>query len=488
MREVFKILCFLLLIFGVGVKGNAQTYTFDLARPGCTGTWFDGACWNRQNNISVPALCSSSIADIPTLSGGQGTCQRVVVVTGNVTFIGNVTLGGPLREIEVRDGATLTITGNVVIQGNQNITLETINGGKINILGTSGIALNAGASTVLNINGDTSGSVTSTTIDFANNVTLNVNVGGELLVPGNTFVTGKEVELNITGFFRTTSFKITGNDTRLNVNTPGIVVVDQDFELTGQSGVSVSGTSEVEVGGDIKIAPNTEFDVEPTASFRVCGTYSTNPSVPALIANQVEFGNCRILPVDYAHFEVVQFPNRASTLLKWTTAKEENNAYFEVERSLAGIQHFKVIGQVPGMGWTDASSAYVFEDSSLPLSGGDVYYRLRQVDIDGKYSLSKVLKLRVQGVNSTRGIWRVHPNPVAGESPKLSLVEASAYTDGPIQIRLIHVSSVMQKAELQSIDQLNESFPSLFAKMPKGLILLEISWASQVEQIKIMKK
>lgn len=297
-------------------------------------------------------------------------------------------------------------------------------------------------------------------------------------------VSGKEVELNIRGFFRTDNFTITGNDTRLNVNDPGIVVVDEDFDVTGQGGVVVGGSSQVEVGGLIKVTNNTVFEVEETGFFRACGTHESNQTVPP----GVTIGGCRILPVDYTKFEVVQSPNRASTLLRWTTAKEENNEYFEVERSLAGIQDFKVIGQVPGMGWTDTPSEYTFEDRSLPLAGGDVFYRLRQVDFDGKYSFSKAIKVRVQGVNSTRGIWRVHPNPVAGESPKLSLVEASAYTDGPIQIRLIHVSSVMQKAELQSIDQLNESFPQLFSKMPNGLILLEISWGNQVEQIKIMKK
>jgi hypothetical protein len=303
MKEVFKISFFLLLIFGVGVKGNAQTYTFDASRPGCNGLWGTVACWEKVNNDSPPG-CPSGISEIPNLTGSTG-CRVFVTITDDVTFPGNVTLGGTLAEIEVQNGAVFT---------------------------------------------------------------------------------------------------------------------------------------------------------------------------------------CRILPVDYTQFEVVQSPNSASTLLRWTTAKEENNEYFEVERSLAGIQDFKVIGQVPGMGWTDAPSEYTFEDRSLPLAGGDVFYRLRQVDFDGKYSLSKVIKVRVQGVNSTRGIWRVHPNPVAGESPKLSLVEATAYTDGPIQIRLIHVSSVTQKADLQGIDQLNESFPSLFAKMPNGLILLEISWGNQVEQIKIMKK
>jgi hypothetical protein len=601
MREVFKISFFLLLIFGVGVKGNAQTYTFDLARPNCNGAWLDGDCWNRQNNIDVPTGCFSSPADIPTLSGGTGTCQRFVVVTGNVTLLGNVTLGGPLNEIEVRDGATLTITGNVVIQANQNITLETINGGNINILGTSGIALSAGASTVLNINGDNTGGVTTPTMNLANDATIQVNDGGRLNISGNLIQTGQTTgninisggqvnvggsyilnqgnnstpktvvnanitdngslnvtglldmqndtrisisgdnsgtleigsidlgqraiidvleggrlvsngdtkysgnnsEINVSGYFNTQSVTVTGGSGKqLNVNGNGNVLIEGDVTIGGTAQITFGGNSSVYIEGDVIASGSDKLIIRDNAKVAVCGEDTDTDPPPAAINKEdlVEcldpnncpdggyYVNCRVLPVDYTHFEVVQSPNRASTLLKWTTAKEENNAYFEVERSLAGIQDFKVIGQVPGMGWTDAPSEYTFEDRSLPLAGGDVFYRLRQVDFDGKYSLSKVIKVRVQGVNSTRGIWRVHPNPVAGESPKLSLVEATAYTDGPIQIRLIHVSSVTQKADLQGIDQLNESFPSLFAKMPNGLILLEISWVNQVEQIKIMKK
>lgn len=478
MREVFKISFLLLLIFGVGVKGNAQIYTYNPSRPSCDGTW-NGDCWDRVNNFTG----CTSISLVPNLSPSGGTpCPVEVFVNHNVTRLGDAVFGSTFNKIVVGNNATLTITGDVTISQNRTITFETVGGGKIDIQGS--ISLNAGTSTVLNINGDKSGGVIANGIDFANNVTVNVNEGGTLLIPGETMVSGKEVELNIRGFFRTDNFTITGNDTRLNVNDPGIVVVDEDFDVTGQGGVVVGGSSQVEVGGLIKVTNNTVFEVEETGFFRACGTHESNQTVPP----GVTIGGCRILPVDYTKFEVVQSPNRASTLLRWTTAKEENNEYFEVERSLAGIQDFKVIGQVPGMGWTDTPSEYTFEDRSLPLAGGDVFYRLRQVDFDGKYSFSKAIKVRVQGVNSTRGIWRVHPNPVAGESPKLSLVEASAYTDGPIQIRLIHVSSVMQKAELQSIDQLNESFPQLFSKMPNGLILLEISWGNQVEQIKIMKK
>jgi hypothetical protein len=400
-----------------------------------------------------------------------------------------MSLSGPLNEIRVQNGATFTIPGDISILSNQTINFNLIENSAINITGTLNFqGATGGASNVtqLNVKGDGTSYVTTNQLALNNRGRLNIEEGGNFINNGPAAYNGNGSQINVFGFFRTASVDIQGgNNHQLNAFGDAKIIVEGDIDIGGTSDIRFNGNSEIDVGGDIRAVGAAIIRVSDDAKVFHCGDLDGNTEEEG---NGVFLNQCRILPVDYTHFEVVQSPNRASTLLKWTTAKEENNEYFEVERSLAGIQQFKVIGQVAGMGWTDAPSAYVFEDSSLPLAGGDVYYRLRQVDFDGKYSLSKVLKVRVQGVNSTRGIWRVHPNPVAGESPKLSLVEASAYTDGPIQIRLIHVSSVMQKAELQSIDQLNESFPSLFAKMPNGLILLEISWASQVEQIKIMKK
>lgn len=490
MKEVFKISIFLLLIFGVGFKGNAQTYTFDLARPGCNGTWTDADCWEKLNNIDIPSGCSSAgTSVIPNLSGGTGTCQRVVVITGNVTYNGAMTLSGPLNEIRVQNGSVFTIPGNISILANQTINFNLVENSAIDITGTLTFQGATGPQTnvtQLNVKGDGTSYVTTNQLALNNRGRLNIEAGGNFINNGLAAYNGNGSQINVFGFFRTASVDIQGgNNHQLNSFGSASIIVDGDIQIGGTSDIRFNGNSEIDVGGNITANGAAEIRVSDDAIVFYCGS---------LNGNTVEEGNgqflpqCRILPVDYTHFAVVQSPNRASTLLKWITSNEENNAYFEVERSLAGIQQFKVIGQVPGMGWTDAPSAYVFEDSSLPLAGGDVYYRLRQVDFDGKYSLSKVLKVRIQGVNSTRGIWRVHPNPVAGESPKLSLIEASANTDGPIQIRLIHASAITRQAELQDIDQLNESFPSLFAKMPNGLIFLEIRWGTKVEMIKIMKK
>lgn len=88
-------------------------------------------------------------------------------------------------------------------------------------------------------------------------------------------------------------------------------------------------------------------------------------------------------------------------LLTWATASETNNHYFSVERSQDG-EHFTSIGRVNGSGTTLTESNYQFLDKTAPK--GLSYYRLVQVDFDGKSDASTTISLRRSstgfGINS----------------------------------------------------------------------------------------
>lgn len=92
-----------------------------------------------------------------------------------------------------------------------------------------------------------------------------------------------------------------------------------------------------------------------------------------------------ILPVELLNFTAEKEGNVSQ--LKWETASEENNNYFNVERLNANGE-FEVIGQVAGHGSTSMYSYYAFVDES-PLSGVN-YYRLAQVDYNGNLSHSEI--------------------------------------------------------------------------------------------------
>ena len=74
-------------------------------------------------------------------------------------------------------------------------------------------------------------------------------------------------------------------------------------------------------------------------------------------------------------------------LLEWETTSETNNSYFEIERS-ANVKEFEKIGHVAGQINSETLVQYSFTDYN-PLNGTN-YYRLRQVDLDGKFEYSKI--------------------------------------------------------------------------------------------------
>jgi hypothetical protein len=140
------------------------------------------------------------------------------------------------------------------------------------------------------------------------------------------------------------------------------------------------------------------------------------------VANFQASGNAQnvlALPVELKDFTTKVLGQ--TVILSFSTASEINNALFEVERSLDGFV-FEKIGEKAGAGNTRTEQYYSFEDVT-PLPGTN-YYRLRQVDTDGKATYSPVRSVVLNGT-PTIGIY---PNPVS-ESMNITLSEAFD-TDG----------------------------------------------------------
>ncbi len=110
------------------------------------------------------------------------------------------------------------------------------------------------------------------------------------------------------------------------------------------------------------------------------------------------------LPVELTGFTATKL--NTESLLKWETASEINNAQFDIERSLDGI-HFEKIGEVAGAGNSNREIAYEFIDAN-PSTGVN-YYRLNQIDFDGRSTLSEIRQLEFE--ESSRSI-NIYPNPV----------------------------------------------------------------------------
>jgi len=113
------------------------------------------------------------------------------------------------------------------------------------------------------------------------------------------------------------------------------------------------------------------------------------------------------LPVVLTAFTAEQ--QGTAAVLRWNTASEQNNAYFDVESGLDG-RTFTPLGQVAGQGTGTGPRTYQFTDEHLArYTTPAVYYRLRQVDADGKATYSPVRALTGHWAGA-EGLY-VAPNP-----------------------------------------------------------------------------
>lgn len=127
-----------------------------------------------------------------------------------------------------------------------------------------------------------------------------------------------------------------------------------------------------------------------------------------------EFRGTNVFPVDLISFDA-HVESRAS-VLSWVTANEVNNSGFEIMRSADG-EHYESIDFVaaqPFPNGPDGRYEYQFIDTEVAW-GGRFYYRLKQVDQDGSYTMSNVVELTIPYEASQVTLLPMYPNPAQVE-------------------------------------------------------------------------
>jgi len=113
-----------------------------------------------------------------------------------------------------------------------------------------------------------------------------------------------------------------------------------------------------------------------------------SPTTKADLLNQIaDFFNLQI-PVEFTSLTANVVDDQVQ--LNWQTATETNNRGFEIERS-ADNKVFAKIGYVPGRGTTTEKSSYSYIDKDA--SEGKLFYRLKQIDLDGTSDYSGVVEV-----------------------------------------------------------------------------------------------
>lgn len=182
-----------------------------------------------------------------------------------------------------------------------------------------------------------------------------------------------------------------------------------------------------------------------------------------------------VLPVTLLQFTAK--PANNGVLVNWTTAAEQNSIYFSVERSADG-SNFTEIARVSAAGKSNRPISYQsFDANPLP---GTSYYRLKQVDLDGKSMLSKVAVVHFTA--DSRFTMNLSPNPVSNFI-KITLASGSKTFDATV----IGMDGKAVISAHGDANRLNGQLNNQLGKLSPGVYLLKIENTAEHYMTKFVK-
>lgn len=171
-----------------------------------------------------------------------------------------------------------------------------------------------------------------------------------------------------------------------------------------------------------------------------------------------------VIPVTITDFTALL--QNESVVINWYATYETNFKEFEIERSTNGTDFLK-IGTVQGKNLAN----YSFTDQNLPQATV-VYYRLKMVDIDGKFEYSKIVPVKLN--NSLKNNILIYPNPVKNVL-KIQLKSVLA-ENSQLQIVDLTGRTVMQSTLKNRSNVITEDV----SKLPAGRYILRILSSAEV--------
>lgn len=179
------------------------------------------------------------------------------------------------------------------------------------------------------------------------------------------------------------------------------------------------------------------------------------------------------LPVELVAFQA-NLEQEGAVKVNWKTLTEFNNDHFIIERSHDGLDWQKIV-TVKGMGSTTETTNYDFMDfSAIP---GLNYYRLIQVDIDGRRTTSEAVTVEINPEYS--GSFLLYPNPTDGKF--------TCYTQlhGEFNLKIINYAGRIVE---QTIIEFNNNPINIdITQLPDGVYTIHLENSDLSENLRLIK-
>lgn len=172
-----------------------------------------------------------------------------------------------------------------------------------------------------------------------------------------------------------------------------------------------------------------------------------------------------VLPVEMIEYNIRK--KDQSIKLSWTTSKEINNDKFEIYRSFDGIK-YDAIGTVEAADNRNEENTYIFPDT--PNASGHIYYYVRQIDLDGKYTDYTILSTYL---SNSVGDFTTFPNPSNSGKFSLNIDEEMLSPNAHFQM-YDHLGKIVVNKKLNGTTSFD------FQNLTPGLYIIKIISGSNI--------
>ncbi len=183
-----------------------------------------------------------------------------------------------------------------------------------------------------------------------------------------------------------------------------------------------------------------------------------------------------VLPVTWLSF-VAKKQSQNFVALAWQVSNEVNNKGFEVEKSEDG-KVFSKIGEVRCLGKSIDLQSYQFLDKLTALM---TFYRIKQIDLDGKVSYSKIVAVQTSTENDT---WEITPNPLTENSK----IHTSLLPNSIVNYQIVTANGSLLQTWQGEINSLNSLLINYLQKIPQGIYFVNIQTEGFSSSQKIVKE
>ena len=185
------------------------------------------------------------------------------------------------------------------------------------------------------------------------------------------------------------------------------------------------------------------------------------------------------LPVYLASF-TAELKGTTAVTLNWATTWQKNASHFVIQRA-TDAKSFDDAGVVFTDGSTGIEQHYTFNDNLNFSNDGLIYYRLKIVDMDGKYGYSEVVVVRTNPQTEQSDIL-AFPNPAYSQ---VHITIPSGWENKEIAYSFYNMHGSLVKQHVSSSAGQTETFN--IAGLPSGLYIVKVANGNQVATKKILK-